>query len=276
MGALQFISPDANVVGAFVVQNPAALYDDLLNTLRTAEPRAWQHLNELQTQHGISLREDFAAKLGGEFAAAVDGPVLPTPAWKVVIEVNTPAALQQSVERAVTALNTELAQRGEAQLVWDNAQVGGRTYYRLKPATGAGEVNYAFAYGYLVAAPNRALVENAIRYRESGHTLLQSSKFKAALPSDKQANFSALFYYNVASIVGPLANKMGAVKDGHEGKQILKQLGSDKATLGYVYSFGDRMVLSLNTEDGPVGLTPSSLLGLGGFGPFQIAKELTR
>ena len=37
------------------------------------------HLNEI------------AANLGGEVTVAVDGPLLPTPSWKVAIEVNDPA-----------------------------------------------------------------------------------------------------------------------------------------------------------------------------------------
>ncbi len=276
MGALQFISPDANVVAAFVVQNPAAMYDDLMNTLKTADATAWQEIVNLQAQHGISLRDDFAAKLGGEFAVAVDGPVLPTPSWKVVFEVNDPAGLQQSIERAVTELNNELAAKGKPQLAWENAQSNGRTFFRLKPATGMGEVNYAYAYGFLIAAPSRALVENALKYHESGYTLPQSAKFKAALPADKQANFSALVFYNVGSIIAPLAKRAGMVEGASkEHQNVLQKLAADKAGLAYVYSFGDRMVLSLNTEDGPVGLTPSSLLGLdGGIGLGQLFKHL--
>jgi hypothetical protein len=278
MGALQFISPDANVVASFVVQNPTALYDDLMNMLKAADQNAWQELSDVQTQHGISLREDFAAKLGGEFAVAVDGPVIPIPSWKVVVEVNNPEGLQQSIEHAVAELNEELAQKAKTQLVWENSQSGGRTFYRLKPATGMGEVNYTYAYGYLIAAASKTLVENALKYRESGYTLPQSAKFKAALPADKQANFSAMVYYNVAPIIAPLAKKMGAVNGVPEGgRGALKHLATDKAGLGYVYALGDRMILSLNTEDGPVGLTPSSLLGLpGGFGLRQIFAEAGR
>ncbi len=276
MGALQFISPDANVVAAFVVENPTAMYDDLMNTLQTADAAAWQEFSNLQTQHGINLRDDFAAKLGGEFAVAVDGPVLPTPSWKVVFEVNDPAGLQQNIERAVIELNNELAAKGKPQLAWENAQSGDRTFYRLKPATGMGEVNYAYAYGFLIAAPSRALVENALKYRESGYTLPQSAKFKAALPADKQANFSALVFYNVSSIIAPLAKRAGMVEGASkEHQNMLQKLAADKAGLAYVYSFGDRMVLSLNTEDGPVGLTPSSLLGMdGGVGLRQIFQGL--
>ncbi len=283
MGALQFISPDANVVAAFVVESPTALFDDLMNAFKMADPQDWQQFQDLQAQHGFNLREDFAAALGGEFAAALDGPVLPTPAWKVVAEVNDAAKLQASLERAVTEMNKIAAQHNHAGLLWERAEVGGKVFYRLKAtsSTGGGvaEVNYAYAYGYLVAAPSRALVENAIKYRESGYTILQSSKFKAALPEDKQANFSAMLYQNLNSVLSPLAKqaeRLGANKGEGNAPEMLRKLFGTKAGLAYAYALGDRMVFSLNTEGGGALLTPSSLLGLGGAGPFPLGKRVTR
>ncbi len=279
MGALQFISPDANVVAAFVVQSPTALFDDLMNALKTAAPKEWQEFLDLQAQHGINLREDFAAALGGEFAAALDGPVLPTPAWKIVAEVNDAAKLQASLERAVTELNKIAAQHNHAGLLWERAEMGGKVFYRLKATSNTGggvaEVNYAYAYGYLIAAPSRALVENAIKYRESGYTILQSSKFKAALPEDKQANFSALIYQNLDSVLSPLAKqaeRLGANQGEGQAPEMLRKLFGTKAGLAYAYALGDRMVFSLNTEDGGGLLTPSSLLGLGGTGPIALLR----
>jgi hypothetical protein len=283
MGALQFISPDANVIGAFVVQSPTALFDDLMNALKTAAPKEWQEFVDLQAQHGINLREDFAAALGGEFAAALDGPVLPTPAWKVVAEVNDAAKLQASLERAVTEMNKIAAQHNHAGLLWERADSGGKTFYRLKATSNSGElaeVNYAYAYGFMIAAPSRALVENAIKYRESGYTILQSSKFKAALPEDKQANFSALLYQNLDSVLTPLtkgASRLGVGKDGQgnsgEAPEMLLKLFGRKAGLAYAYALGDRMIFSLNTEDGGGLLTPSSLLGLDGKGLFSMKQN---
>ena len=105
MGALQFISPDANVVAAFVVKNPAALVDDLLSALNTVDPKFRENLDQFQRETGLDIRNDFAAPLGGEFAFAIDGPVLPTPSWKMVFEVYDPAHLQQTFERVVDLMN---------------------------------------------------------------------------------------------------------------------------------------------------------------------------
>jgi membrane-associated phospholipid phosphatase len=56
----------------------------------------------LQKNHGLNLRNDIAAPLGGEYAFAIDGPVFPTPSWKLVFQVNDPARLQQTFEQVVT------------------------------------------------------------------------------------------------------------------------------------------------------------------------------
>lgn len=262
MGALEFISPDANVVGAFVVQEPTAVVDDLLNTIKSADPESWQKLQDFQNEQGINIRNDIAAPLGSEYAFAIDGPLLPTPSWKVVFQVDDQAHLQQTLETTVEKLNAELAKHNKQGLVWNRTEVGGRTFYELKsPEVSLVALNYAYAYGYLIAAPSRALVENAINYKESGHTLLGSAKFKASLPEDKQANFSAMVYQNVGSLLDPAAKLLGNAGPKEAARAVKGFLGG-KAGLAYVYALGDRMVLSVNSENGPIGLTPSDLLGL--------------
>jgi hypothetical protein len=280
MGALAFISPDANVVAAFVVKEPVGLVDDLLSTLKAVDDKAWQELQGFQANQGIDLRNDFAVPLGGEYAFAIDGPLLPVPSWKAVFEVDDPAHLQQTLERTVERLNAELAKDGKRGLAWSQAESGGKRFYTLKSLDLQVEVNYAYVYGYLVAAPSRALVENAIRYRESGYTLLQSSKFRATLPEDKQANFSAMIYQNIGSLITPIARSVGkAATKRAPGKagEAFKQLLGDKAGLAYVYALNDRMVISVNTEDGPLGVSASDLLGLpGSSGLGHIIREATR
>ena len=272
MGALEFISRDATVVASFVAEHPVSLVDDLLGALQTAEPGAWQQLKDFETQHGFDLRDDFAAPLGGEFVFAIDGPLLPIPAWKTVIEVNDQARLQQSFERTVTQLNEWAAGQGKQGLEWQRAESGDRVFYTLKSLDYGVEACYTFAYGYLIAAPTRTLVERAIQYRDSSISLLQSTQFKATLPEDKQANFSAMFYYNIGPAVAPLVKQGIRIPKGPMG--AFGSLGLTKPTLAYVYSQGDRFTLSANTEDGPIGLTPSMLLGLPGgpFGPKEIVR----
>jgi FecR protein/Putative zinc-finger len=280
MGALEFISPDANVVAAFVVKEPTALVDDLFNTLKAVDDKSWQELQGFQAGQGIDLRNDFAVPLGSEYAFAIDGPLLPIPSWKAIFEVDDPAHLQQTLERTIERVNAELTKDGKRGFAWSQAESGGKRFYTLKSLDFPVEVNYAYVYGYLVAAPSRALVENAIRYRESGYTLLQSSKFRATLPEDKQANFSAMIYQNIGSAITPIARSVGKAATRHapgEAREAFKHLLGDKAGLAYVYALNDRMVISVNTEDGPLGLSASDLLGLpGSSGLGHIIKEATK
>ncbi len=260
MGALDFISSDASVVAAFVVERPVSLVDDVLGALQTGDPEAYNQLKKFESEHGFNLREDFAAPLGGEFAFALDGPVLPLPAWKAVIEVNDQQKLQESFERTVDELNRWAAAEGKPGLEWRREQSGERVFYTLKFAESGLGACYTFAYGYLVAAPSKALVEQAIQHRDAGTSVLNSPSFKATLPEDKQANFSAMFFYNFGPAMAPLAK---------QGIPVPKApINLDKPLLAYAYSLGDRLTMSASTEDGPIGLTPSMLVGLPG--PFGI------
>lgn len=260
MGALEFISPDANVTAAFVVKEPTALVDDLLGFIETTKPDLRQHLSQLEKTHGINVRNDIAAPLGGEFAFAIDGPVLPTPSWKVVVEVYDAAKLQQTLERMVAEVNKYATAEGKGGLQWDRAEIGGRTFYTLKSVDFGLEFNYAYVNGYMVAAPSRALVDRAVRYRDSGYTLLNSARFKAALPEDGNTNFSAILYHNLASLVEPL---QGTAKNlPQEQQQALSSFADTAPTLAYVYAQDDRIIFAADTEGGPFGLSPASLLGM--------------
>ncbi len=265
MGALDFISPNANVVTAFVVKEPALLVDDLLGFLETVQPDVRQQMQEIEKQQGFSIRDDFAAPLGGEFAFAIDGPILPTPSWKVILEVYDQAKLQNTFERAVEKLNQFSILHGKGKLSLENATAGDRTYYSIRSADAGLEVHYTYANGYLVAAPSRALLEQSINNRDAGNTLVRSSRFRAALPQDGNTNFSAVLYHDLAPLMGPLMERLKNA-GGELAEQERQKLGSidvnTPPTLAYAYAQGDRITLAANTEGGAFGLSPASLIGL--------------
>jgi hypothetical protein len=264
MGSLEYISPDANVVAGFVVKDPVKLVDDLLGVVETVSPDLKKNLDQQQADHGLDIRKDIAAPLGGEFAFAIDGPILPTPAWKMVFEVNDSAHLQQTLERLVVEVNKEAAKFGKAGLVWDRADIGGRTYYVLRSADFGVEVNYTYVNGYVVMGPSRAMVERSVRSQESGYSLLRSARFTAGLPIDGNANFSAIFYQNLAPLVQPFAERVansGAVPQAQQ--QAIKTMAANMApTLAYAYAQGDSITFAANTEGGPFGLSPATLFGM--------------
>ena len=264
MGSLEYISPDANVVAGFVVRDPVKLVDDLLGVIETVSPDLKKNLDKQQADHGLDIRKDIAAPLGGEFAFAIDGPILPTPSWKMVFEVNDSAHLQQTLERIVVEINKEAAKFGKTGLVWDRTDVSGRTYYTLKSADFGVEVNYTYVNGYVVMGPSRAMVAQSVKMQESGYTLLRSTRFTAGLPADGNANFSAVFYHNLGPLVQPFADRMASAA-GHmpqEQQQAIKAMAADMPpTLAYAYAQGDSITFAANTEGGPFGLSPATLLG---------------
>jgi len=263
MGSLEYISPDATVVAGFVVKNPASLVDDLLGVLETVSPDLRKNIDKQQSERGLNIRNDIAAPLGGEFAFAIDGPLLPTPSWKLVFEVNDPEHLQQTLERVVGEVNKEAAKFNKGSLAWEQNNIGGRKYYTLRSTNfGFLEVNYTYVNGYLIVGPSRALVERSLRARDNGSSLLRSQKFIAGLPADGNANFSAVFYHNIAGLVpAGLAGTADKLPSGPQ--QAMKAIAADmQPTLAYAYAQGDSITFAANTEGGPFGLGPATLLGM--------------
>ncbi|MGC1293425.1 MAG: FecR domain-containing protein, partial [Alloacidobacterium sp.] len=96
MGSLDFVSPNTSIAVATLTKDPASIADDLIAMASQAKsPVDW---NEVDAKLQISVRNDLMANLGGDFLVALDGPALPTPAWKIIIEVNNPAALENALE----------------------------------------------------------------------------------------------------------------------------------------------------------------------------------
>jgi ferric-dicitrate binding protein FerR (iron transport regulator) len=259
MGSLGFFSPEANLAAAFVVKSPVSILDELV----AINPEFARDLAEAQSRHGFDLRADLAAPLGGEIAMAVDGPLLPSPSWKLVVEVYDPAKLQQTIEKAVARLNQELRGEGKPEAQLTSEQSGGRTYYTLRCAESRFELHYLFEDGYLVAGPSKALLERAVQLRESGVTLATTAKFRNLLGPDGQVNVSALVYQNLA----PLAKSAGKVLPNaathpRGGPDIAKFLATQGPTLYYAYAEPNRIVFAGSNQN-PLGLNLGTLAGFG-------------
>src|SRR6185369_9291301 len=168
-----------------------------------------EDLASLESKLDLHLREDLAETLGGEFALALDGPMLPTPAWKLVVEVADPARLQSSLEVLVRRASEEAARSGRPALALESEDAGGQTYHVIRGAGLPVELHYAFAEGYAVAAPSRALVMRALQTRASGDTLARSSSFRALFTPDRDVNVSGLVYQNLGPMVRALLDAGG-------------------------------------------------------------------
>src|SRR6202035_5510183 len=106
IGSLDFVSTNAAVAVAALSKDPASIADDIM-AMASESKGTKLDLSEIDAKLGINIRDDLMANLGGDFLIALDGPVLPTPSWKVVIEVNNADRLESSLERLAQAIDSQ-------------------------------------------------------------------------------------------------------------------------------------------------------------------------
>jgi len=242
MGSLEYISPDASGLGAFVVRNPAAILDQITGIAKT-------------TPAGVGaaqpdVRADLDASLGGEFAFAIDGPLLPVPSWKLIVETYDPARTEAAIEKLVAAYNQHPFQMVQSLQVTRETAEGGTVFYAITgtPKNPLIEAHFTFRDGYMIAAPSRALVARALQMKDSGTSILHFSKFMALVPRDHYANFSAVVYHDMGSQLAPLAGLLsGLAGNGGRG---MPQFGNLKPTLVAAYSEPDSLGRMLTSDPG--------------------------
>src|SRR2546421_4639518 len=273
MGSLDYVSSNAGAAVSFVVKQPALMLDDIFSTIGASDPNFNQSLAQTNSELGLDLRNDLASALGGELTLALDGPVLPTPSWKAVVEVNDSGALQVAIDKLVQGFNRDAQKSGQPGVTLNQAQVGGRTFYTIQ-SQGVGlstECDYTFADGYLILAPSRALLVRALETHANGTSLPRSASFRALLPSDKQANFSAMIYQNLSPILKPLASQLSSGQFA-----LLQQLAVDaKPSVFCAYGESDRLEVASSGKlfDLNPGLpTLIHLLGLSDHGTWHQAN----
>jgi ferric-dicitrate binding protein FerR (iron transport regulator) len=223
IGGLDFISKDAGAVAAFISKNPADMLDDVLKIGNAFDGNAAENIARGESELKIRLHQDLADTLGGEVTLALDGPILPTPSWKVVAEVKDPGRLQSTIQQLVTDVNDHI--KGQQQgLALDQTAANGLTFYTIRhlDATKPFELTYTFTDGYMIVGPSRALVMNAIAIHQNGNSLARSADFRALLPQDEQADVSAVLYQNLAPVIGPIAQQLSASQ-----LQSLKQIAAE-------------------------------------------------
>jgi FecR protein/Putative zinc-finger len=269
MGSLDFVSPNASMVTSAVIKNPRSIMEEIFKMIGAGDANFSQSLTEFESKTGISVLDDIAAPLGGEVTMAFDGPMIPTPRWKLIFEVYDPTTLQSTIEKMVDAFNREGAAKGHS-LQLTKKQINSRTYYVI---TNPGnkfnaEVDYTFVDSYLIAAPDTATISRAIQSREAGYTLPNSSTFKALVPTDSYTNFSAIFYHNLGPVVGPLADQVkssGVVTP--QQRQSIDFLTANTAP-GLIYAYGEPNSIVVASNTGFMGFDLGTLLTMGHNGPF--------
>jgi hypothetical protein len=222
MGSLDFVSTNAALAVAGVSKDPTAIVDDLM-AMMSADKNGADELNKAQAELGIDIRNDLAGNLGGEYLFALDGPVLPTPSWKAVIEVRDSERFEATLEKLVTAVNSHVQDKGGHGVTIGGSQAGGQTFHSVhNSSTGVVVAEFTYADGYMIVAPTRALLMDALHAHSTGDTLGHSASFKALLPVDQNENYSAVAYQNLGPVLTPLLSHMSG-----QSADALKKLASD-------------------------------------------------
>lgn len=237
MGSLSFVSSGAAGALAVVTKEPALLVDDLFSVLSAGRPEFPAKLAEAEAKVGFHVREDLAAAIGGDAALAVDGPLLPTPAWKLVVEVYDPARLQATIVRLVSLADDAARKEGKPGVRLVTETSGGLTVHALVTGEGTTPLQYAFVDGYLVAAPEKALLVRAAEAHATGDTLLTAPKLVALLPKDGPLDFSMLAYQDVGGTLGSLARSLGAASGS-----AASELSGSGASLAWGWAEPSRIV----------------------------------
>lgn len=256
MGSLEFVSPDAYVVASAVSKDAEEMFGDLLDLIAAEDGSALEGLRLFEQTVGIDLRRDLAATIGGEATFALDGPMLPVPSWKLIVEVYDAPTLMHTIERAVALANVELVQQGQQPLVFEQADSAGLTFYSISREGQQERAVFTTTGGYLLAASSRALIEQAISQRASGINLTTSDEFRSLLPDNGYTDCSALVYRDLGSLIDAVPAEM-------LGELEMADALSDDLSSGLVCVFGENDRITASATGGSlVGL--ASTLGMAG------------
>ena len=262
MGTLDYISPEATIVTAFVVKSPTAIVDGIVGLQNhSVAASAEKSLSGLREQTGVDIRNDFAMALGSEFSLSLDGSAIPVPSWKLVTEVYDPVKMQAALQKFAEAYSRETVKAGNQPLRIAQEVVEGRTYYMIAGGDGSPltEAHYTFADGYMIAGPTRALVARALQVKTSRASITHSATFVSLLPRDHYNNFSALIYQNLGTTLAPIISLFGGmVPQGRGGANMMQTLGNMKSTLIAAYGEPDR--ISVATSGNLMGMSLSNLI----------------
>jgi hypothetical protein len=206
------------------------------------------------------VRRDLAEPLGNEALIAIDGPILPTPSWKVVFEINDGPRIENTIQWAITNLNREAQARGFPTWNLESESVDGKMYHALTSKGSPMEIHYTSWMGYMIVAPTRPLLAEAIRIHDSGNSINNSTAFRAMMPADGRDTASAIMYQNLqamAQSIPSIATDV-ASRDLRERIREASLLQEAVPKVVFVYGEPDRI---MGSAQGSYGVRIASMLG---------------
>lgn len=262
ISSLDFVSPDAAFAFAAVTKSGRAMAEEFFGILNQMKPGS-NPINQIEAELGIKIVDDLAGPLGGEVTFAVDGALLPVPAWVLAMEVYDPARLTTSLRRIVESANKQMPTQQTGGLSFSEELVTGRTWYRIKAGNLPVELNFTFANGYLIGASKREGITKAIQNRQTAFGLARSQRFRDLLPLDSQINMSAVVYYNLGNSLKGIVDQMKTsltLTDAQ--KKAMDQMAGNQAPV-LICAYADPQKLTVASTSGFFGFGIDTFLSAG-------------
>ncbi len=240
MPSLDYISPDAVIAVSAVTKNARQMAEDFFSAL----PQAGAVISEVEKQIGVNLLDDLAGPVGGEVTLALDGALVPVPAYVLAAEVYDAARLTATLRR--------LAQN---EITLTETTENGRAWYTLKHSRLSTQIHFTYDAGYMVGAPTRDAIVKALQNRTTLLSLPRSQRFRDLLPADAQVNASGVLYANLGSSLSAIAGVInGSTKLSEAEKKTIENLSTNSGPV------------LITAYAGPDSITVTSSTGFFGFG----------
>jgi ferric-dicitrate binding protein FerR (iron transport regulator) len=248
IGALEMLSPETSAAAAAAMREPADVAREMLVLFDDLFPGFSDELERIEREQGIRVVQDLAEPLGGDVAVALDGPMLPVPAWKLVIEVYDADRLQHAIETIVQQVDAAMSSRLEQDVVLaiEPTTIRSRPAWTIGRAEGTPVVAYAFVDGYLVATPGPGHLERALRYHDAGARFVDTDRFDELLPADGHVHVSGLVFQDLGERLGGLIRAAReSVETTERQSRMIDELQQRlSATLLVAYATEDQITLS--------------------------------
>ena len=252
MGSLDFFSINTAFVSASIVKTPKLILDEI----KQISGEEWGEVSS-ESELAVELGEGLLASVGGEMAFGFDGPALPTPSWKIVLEVTDENLLQETISRMIKNANEQMAESDrhvkiapldlgsynayqiELSINLNMAEAGtsesgtsdtGASDTDASEAQNATEISITYAYldGYLIVSPNAAFLERAINQYHSGIGLLSSRAFQSLLARSGSFDVSALNYSRLDQLLSDLTKSLPKGLSRQQHKDLNKIRGENR------------------------------------------------
>jgi len=141
--------------------------------------------------------------------------------------------------------------------------IDGKTYHSLTSKASPMEIHYTSWMGYMLLAPSRALLTEAIRIHDGGNSIARSTAFRAEMPSDGRDIASGIMYQNLERMAQSIPSIASDAVPRELQDQLRQGLVLQRSIpkVAVVYGEQDRI---LGAAKGSFGINIASMLGFQG------------